>query len=154
MHVVAIPAPIGGVLLVGERYLTYHNGKSSKSIEVNHISIRAYDFIFFIFFSYFLNHRICQVDSGSRFLMGSHDGSLYAVTLVKNSSSVVVDIALEKLGEVFFNIILIWGHSLKTKNRLAFLLVFHIWIMDLYLLDLHMVILNLLKLVRLIKMEV
>lgn len=79
-----ISVPLGqGVLVLGEHTITYHSGSDFKSIPINFACFKA----------------VGQIDAnGSRWLLGDHQGLLYALVLT-HSNGVVTALALEKLGQ-------------------------------------------------------
>jgi len=78
-----ISVPLGqGVLVLGEHTITYHSGPDFKSIPINFACFKA----------------VGQIDAnGSRWLLGDHQGLLYALVL-SSAGGDVTGLALEKLG--------------------------------------------------------
>ncbi|ORX91440.1 DNA damage-binding protein 1-like protein [Basidiobolus meristosporus CBS 931.73] len=80
---IGVPAPLGGVIAIGEQTITHYTGKATKSISMNTTVIKAYG----------------QIDSdGSRYLLGDYLGNLYVLVLLTNGST-LTDLKLERLGE-------------------------------------------------------
>lgn len=81
-----ISVPFGGVVIVGEHTIAYHDGSQCKSFNLERpTSIRAYG----------------KIDiSGERWLLGDQSGALYLLHLMTDSQRrIVTDLKLECLGE-------------------------------------------------------
>lgn len=80
---IPLPLPFGGVVVVGEHSIMYHNGASPRSVAMKTTVMRTFG----------------KIDpNGSRILLGDHTGRLY-VLLVQHDGSSVVDMKLELLAE-------------------------------------------------------
>ncbi|CAM9422865.1 unnamed protein product, partial [Hapterophycus canaliculatus] len=84
-ELIPVPAPFGGVLILGHQTICYHSGEAFITIPIQ-------------------NTRMCAhgwVDTdGSRLLVGDHSGALHVVILATGASSSVVETAhIEALGE-------------------------------------------------------
>ncbi|KDO31423.1 hypothetical protein SPRG_04038 [Saprolegnia parasitica CBS 223.65] len=80
---IPVPAPAGGVLIVSQQMIVYHNGSTCHAISMQSTIIQVYG----------------QVDrDGSRFLLADQFGLLQVVALQRNKDT-VTGIALEVLGE-------------------------------------------------------
>jgi DNA damage-binding protein 1 len=82
---VPLKEPLGGVLLLGERSITYFNGDKSKSIAIKPMLIRAYSHI---------------GNDQTRLLFADHSGRLWLLLLKLSSDGKnLLDFKLELLGE-------------------------------------------------------
>ena len=82
---VPLKAPLGGVLLLGERSITYFNDNKSKSIAIKPMLIRAYAHI---------------GQDASRMLFADHSGRLWLLLLLLSpDGKSLLDFKLELLGE-------------------------------------------------------
>ncbi|CAO3569563.1 unnamed protein product [Mortierella alpina] len=93
---IAVPAPIGGLLVVGEYSISYFNPaqpSTPRSITINATIMQCYN----------------RVDDGVRYLLGDHKGMLHILVLILNDdtgssssrrSSQVVDLKFESLGTI------------------------------------------------------
>jgi DNA damage-binding protein 1 len=80
---IPLPQPFGGVIVIGEHSIMYHNGAHPRSIAMKTAIMRAYG----------------KIDAnGSRILLGDHTGKLY-ILLIQHDGAVVVDMKLELLAE-------------------------------------------------------
>ena len=80
---VAVPSPIGGVLILGQQTITYHNGDTSMSLSTPSVVWRATG----------------KIDaSGSRILLGDHLGGLWILVLTAQNDS-LQGLDIDKLGE-------------------------------------------------------
>mmetsp|Transcript_6838 Transcript_6838/g.17214 ORF Transcript_6838/g.17214 Transcript_6838/m.17214 type:complete len:1079 (-) Transcript_6838:121-3357(-) len=82
---IPVPAPFGGVLIIGESMIGYHNGTTQKCIPLKReLLIKAH----------------AQVDrDGSRFLIGDQHGMLHILVL-QHSDTAVLDLSFSELGPV------------------------------------------------------
>ncbi|KAG0202400.1 DNA damage-binding protein 1a [Mortierella sp. GBA30] len=93
---IAVPSPIGGLLVVGEYSISYFNPaqpSTPRSITINAAIMQCYN----------------RVDDGLRYLIGDHKGMLHILVLILNDasgssstrrSSQVVDLKFESLGTI------------------------------------------------------
>ena len=80
---IPLPKPFGGVIVVGEHSIMYHNGANPRSIAMKTAIMRAWG----------------KIDAnGARILLGDHTGKLY-ILLVQNDGGQVTDMKLELLAE-------------------------------------------------------
>eukprot|EP00240_Pyramimonas_obovata_P000173 CAMPEP_0118957844 /NCGR_PEP_ID=MMETSP1169-20130426/62317_1 /TAXON_ID=36882 /ORGANISM="Pyramimonas obovata, Strain CCMP722" /LENGTH=1091 /DNA_ID=CAMNT_0006905945 /DNA_START=129 /DNA_END=3404 /DNA_ORIENTATION=- len=81
--IIAVPMPLGGMIIVGERTIVYLNGHVMKTIPMNYSVTKAYG----------------RVDAdGSRYLLSDHSGMLHLLALTHDKER-VLGLKLEALGE-------------------------------------------------------
>lgn len=89
---IAVPAPLGGALVIGEQTITYiHPGRSSISISIEGTVIRSYGLI---------------DEDGTRILLADYLGHMYVLVLIAQGS-VLSALQIERLGEVSDQIFII-----------------------------------------------
>eukprot|EP01134_Creolimax_fragrantissima_P006011 CFRG6011T1 len=79
---IPVRTPFGGAIIVGEQTITYHNGKTYRSIAMENTIMVTYT----------------EIDTaGTRFLLGDMFGKLYVLLLILEGNE-IVNIKLETLG--------------------------------------------------------
>lgn len=82
---IAVPAPLGGALVIGEQTITYiHPERSPISINIEGTVIRSYGLI---------------DEDGTRILLADYLGNLYVLVLISQGESLGA-LQIERLGEV------------------------------------------------------
>jgi DNA damage-binding protein 1 len=82
--VIAVPKPSGGLIVVGENAISYVNtGQDQQSVICQTATICSFGFI---------------DEAGSRLLFGDAMGTLYLLTLLKNSGNVVTSLCFDYVG--------------------------------------------------------
>jgi len=83
---IAVPAPLGGALAIGEQTITYiHPDRSPISINIEGTVIRSYGLI---------------DEDGTRILLADYLGHLYVLVLISQGGA-LAGLQIERLGEVF-----------------------------------------------------
>lgn len=80
---IPVPMPYGGVLIISNQTIVYHNGTNFHAIPMQNTMIQVYGAV---------------GDDGSRFLLADQYGSLYVVAL-QTEGKEVLDVYLEVLGQ-------------------------------------------------------
>lgn len=84
-ELIPVPAPFGGVLILGHQTICYHSGAAFITIPIQNTRMCAYGWV---------------DKDGSRLLIGDHSGGLHVVILTPGATSTVVETAhVEALGE-------------------------------------------------------
>ncbi|CAM9095121.1 unnamed protein product [Ectocarpus sp. 4 AP-2014] len=84
-ELIPVPAPFGGVLILGHQTICYHSGKAFITIPIQNTRMCAYGWV--------------DAD-GSRLLVSDHSGGLHVVILTPDATSTAVETAhIEALGE-------------------------------------------------------
>jgi DNA damage-binding protein 1 len=80
---ITVPQPLGGVVVIGEQTIIYHNGQSLKSLIMKPTVMKTWG----------------RIDANfSRILLGDHSGRLWILQLVNDGTN-VTDMKLELIGE-------------------------------------------------------